>query len=424
MTEEDTEEREGETVAVVDDRLDSSGPDHEIPEPRYRDGEWLYQQYAVLAKTEEEIADECSVWPKTISRWLDNHGIETRPGGPRPGPWKNGEWLRTKYHEQGKTVEQIANEHDCDEKTIRAWLAEHGIETRDHSERHPASRSDPPYRDKEWLQSQYVDQGKSSDQIAEACGVEPATILEWLDRHGIDRRTVAESRQITESRPTRGTDEESESSETVQRKVGRRRYRGEATGIDLSEQHISERGEREESPYRDEQWLRDALENRSIAEIAEFCRVEGRTIRYWMEKHGLETPNPPDEAEYSISDIHAAIRQCAESEGEPVSHDDYKHWATGRDDIPSAGTIRNRLAELETGWREIVEDAGVEPPEDKLWSENVILRSVAEFLEQRDDHSLRAYRDWAGNRSAPSKSKIYQEVGSWTDAKMRARELL
>jgi hypothetical protein len=44
------------------------------------------------------------------------------------------------------------------------------------------------YRDQEWLRENYVDEGLSTYELAERCGVTDTTIRDWPDRHGIDTR--------------------------------------------------------------------------------------------------------------------------------------------------------------------------------------------------------------------------------------------
>ena len=296
MTEDSPYDRDGETIDVVDSRLDADESD-EFDGPKYQSEEWLYQQYALLGKTLQEIAGDCGAAKKTIWRWVQEFDIDTRSGGPRPGPWKKEGWLRTQYLDQEKSIYQIADEQDCDEKTIRNWLAEHGIETRDYSDRHPASREQRKYRNEDWLRTQYVDMEKTAATIAEGCDVSRTTIYRWLDRHGIDTRSVEEARQITESRTVRlpedddGGDADTDAPDVVQREGGQGRYEGPETGIDLSYQsNISDSDDAAvESPYRDEEWLRDQYEQTdSTTEIAEKCGVGRRTITYWMEKFDIE----------------------------------------------------------------------------------------------------------------------------------------
>nr|ADE29264.1 regulatory protein [uncultured virus] len=49
-------------------------------EPRYRDEEWLREQYLERGQTMREIADMCGCSQTTVSKWINRHGIETRSG--------------------------------------------------------------------------------------------------------------------------------------------------------------------------------------------------------------------------------------------------------------------------------------------------------------------------------------------------------
>jgi hypothetical protein len=93
----------GETVDVPGHSEREEGPS-EVSEPKYQDQEWLYHQYAILRKTLQEIADDCGVTEKTIWRWVQNHDIDTRPGGTRPGLWRDEDWLRDQYIRRKKST--------------------------------------------------------------------------------------------------------------------------------------------------------------------------------------------------------------------------------------------------------------------------------------------------------------------------------
>jgi len=45
------------------------------------------------------------------------------------------------------------------------------------------------YKDEDWLHEQYHEMGKSMDQISDELGVGKSTIHDWMDKHGIDRRS-------------------------------------------------------------------------------------------------------------------------------------------------------------------------------------------------------------------------------------------
>jgi transposase len=45
-----------------------------------------------------------------------------------------------------------------------------------------------PYQDKEWLEEQYWEQGKSCNEIGEEVGVNGGTVVYWMQKHDISRR--------------------------------------------------------------------------------------------------------------------------------------------------------------------------------------------------------------------------------------------
>ena len=49
-----------------------------MSDPKYRDEDWLREQYRVNERTMRDIADECDTYPSTIKRWLDKYDIQTR----------------------------------------------------------------------------------------------------------------------------------------------------------------------------------------------------------------------------------------------------------------------------------------------------------------------------------------------------------
>ena len=53
-----------------------------------------------------------------------------------------------------------------------------------------------PFREKEWLEQEYVVKKRSAGEIAAEFGVTDAAILFWIRKHGIPRRTVAQARSI------------------------------------------------------------------------------------------------------------------------------------------------------------------------------------------------------------------------------------
>lgn len=46
------------------------------------------------------------------------------------------------------------------------------------------------YRDEDWLEQKYRNEGLTQREIAEKCGVSPRTIRKWMNRHDIETREV------------------------------------------------------------------------------------------------------------------------------------------------------------------------------------------------------------------------------------------
>lgn len=57
-------------------------------------------------------------------------------------------------------------------------------------------RESQPFREKEWLEREYIELGRSTGDIAAQFGVTDAAIIHWLKKHGIPRRSVSEARKL------------------------------------------------------------------------------------------------------------------------------------------------------------------------------------------------------------------------------------
>lgn len=106
-----------------------------------------------------------------------NHGQDTAPP---EEPYKDPDWMRTQYLERGKSQREIAEMIDRGQKTVSTWLHKHNIDTTGPNS--PATT----YQQKAWLKTEYVQKGKSIDDIATEYNSSFATICEWLGRHDIE----------------------------------------------------------------------------------------------------------------------------------------------------------------------------------------------------------------------------------------------
>jgi len=117
--------------------------------------------------------------------------------------YKDADVLRRMYHGEEMTTAEIADEFDCSATTIRNWMSKYGIETRSLSESKLVG--DRPWTDEGRLRKLYHDEVMTAEEIGDKLGTERSNILKWMERHGIERRSSAESRELrgTHHRPTK-----------------------------------------------------------------------------------------------------------------------------------------------------------------------------------------------------------------------------
>jgi len=105
--------------------------------------------------------------------------------------YKDREWLRERYVEQQQSTYEMAAQVDVSHVTILNWLDRHDIERRPAAPR-PGHSAGPPYdhayRDPDYLRVAYWGRWQSMEEIARVCGVGSTTVRRWMDRHGIPRR--------------------------------------------------------------------------------------------------------------------------------------------------------------------------------------------------------------------------------------------
>jgi transposase len=112
--------------------------------------------------------------------------VETRVGQPLET------YLRSSYVDEHKTTTEIAEELGVGNSTVGNWLKFQGIEIRTPSEsRLPQGFVKPS---EERLRTLYVNEHKTTSEIAEEIGVSNPTVGIWLNDYGIEIRTPSESR--------------------------------------------------------------------------------------------------------------------------------------------------------------------------------------------------------------------------------------
>ena len=128
------------------------------------------------------------------------------------------------------------------------------------------------YQDRAWLEHEYVLAQRSVSDLAEACGVLPATVDLWIRRFNLPRRTATNAGFLVGNK----------FSSLRKSARGTPRPRGvPGTG---------------KEPYRSRTWLETKWvdEGLSASRIAQECGASSHTIRKWLRIHGLTNPPSHD----------------------------------------------------------------------------------------------------------------------------------
>lgn len=102
---------------------------------KYKNKKWLKHQYKNKGKSTLEVAQLAGVVSSTILYWLDKNNISTRkPQETRrfnkETKYKDKKWLEQNYIQEQKTMREMADKANCNRATIYDWLKEYDIPTR------------------------------------------------------------------------------------------------------------------------------------------------------------------------------------------------------------------------------------------------------------------------------------------------------
>jgi len=157
-------------------------------EPKYRDEEWLREQYWENEKSTRDIADECGCGPETVRRWMKRHGLKRRAGGGRPADERLADraWLREQYVEECLSTYDIAKKWGFSQPTVLNWLKRHNINTRGRGAGKQVD--DERLRNGDWLREQYSQREREVAEIAEQIGCSSYTVYSQLHEFNIKLR--------------------------------------------------------------------------------------------------------------------------------------------------------------------------------------------------------------------------------------------
>jgi len=107
-------------------------------------------------------------------------------------PYQREDWLQHEYVEKGRTVGDIAEQFDMTRPGITHWMDKHDIERRGQRE---AQQSGGLHTDESWLREQYHGEGRSLSDMGGEAGVTAATVLKYMRRYDIPRRSEAKHKK-------------------------------------------------------------------------------------------------------------------------------------------------------------------------------------------------------------------------------------
>lgn len=158
-------------------------------------------------QTLKEIAIELGVSYKTIQRRCKEFGIETlqhinpqfikrkkdKPKLKKVKPYTKKEVFEKVYQET-KSLVLVAKHFNISSDTALRWKQRHNIDTilGVSEEGKQIINKNKPYTNKEWLEQAYSEY--TIQEIANMLNVHVCTIQDWIKRHNIKTRTVAEQR--------------------------------------------------------------------------------------------------------------------------------------------------------------------------------------------------------------------------------------
>jgi DNA-binding XRE family transcriptional regulator len=162
---------------------------------KYKDEEWLRRQYRDLRKPAGKIATEvdADVSTNTIQYFLHKFDIEVRTDS-EAALLRQGRMVHLDHDEsnrvdvegQGESdrLEQTTNKVGLNSYTGPSLGIDSTYKTIDESQ---SDAVYSPWRDKEWLEHMYGRYGHLT-KIANICGTVQATIINWMDHHGLERQ--------------------------------------------------------------------------------------------------------------------------------------------------------------------------------------------------------------------------------------------
>lgn len=96
------------------------------------------------------------------------------------GDYKDRDTMYHLYIERGMNQHEIAKHLGIAQSTVRTWLINHGIRTRNQED-----DINTIYRNRDWLEEHYIEKDMTAEEIGDMCGVHKKIILEHAKKYGL-----------------------------------------------------------------------------------------------------------------------------------------------------------------------------------------------------------------------------------------------
>ena len=175
------------------------------------DPDWLRREYVVNRRTASDLARELGVATSTVHRQVKKYGFSVAPRPrpttpkkdpkPRPRCDVDPAWLRTRYHDEGRTLTDIAGELGISPSTMSALAKRQGLQVKRGprpSQKRPKQAKPRSTIDLQWLHREFEVNGRSLADMADEAGVTASTLRRQARRHHIGdaRRRASQETSI------------------------------------------------------------------------------------------------------------------------------------------------------------------------------------------------------------------------------------
>lgn len=107
-------------------------------------------------------------------------------------PWRDKQLLLDLYEDHDLTYAEIAEKLGCTKSTVSTWMNKHkAADLRD--ELNVEIPDEKPYQNRELMKTLYLDEELSTTEISGVLDCSTGAVCSWIDRHGIETRSLAEA---------------------------------------------------------------------------------------------------------------------------------------------------------------------------------------------------------------------------------------